>query len=325
MKEEKRISFPYALGTSGVRRELRPAPAWVRLAATFIRLLPVGRYRMMHTICRHPPPKFLMRMPAELGGYTFNCNLRDTISREVCFAGFYEPQETALVRSLLQPGMSFVDVGANWGYFTLLAASLVGRRGRVLSLEPDPRLFQILKENIDRNRLDQVMALQLAAASESGTLTLAGYDEGSDNFGVSRLVTGDGEGKGLFQVKADSLDSILEQHDLHSVDLLKMDIEGGEVLALAGLEESLQKRRVKRLLLELHPAQIAELGSSANTLMRKLQAAGYVAQTIDHSSRATRRAAYNKAKDPASWLRPFTIFDELDAWPHQLWTAPGVE
>src|SRR5579862_7639716 len=135
-----------------IKTKVRPAPKWVRLAAKIIRRLPAGRYRLIHGICRRPPDEFLMSMPAELGGYQFTCNLRDTISREVCFTGYYEPQETAIVRSILRPGMNFVDVGANWGYFTLLSASLVGANGRVLSLEPDPRLFLMLSENVRRSR-----------------------------------------------------------------------------------------------------------------------------------------------------------------------------
>lgn len=127
-------------------------PAWVRFCSVLIPHLPAGRYRLTHWLRRYAPPEFLMPMRTELGGYTFVCNLRDSISREVCFTGYYEPQETALVRSILRPGMNFVDVGANWGYFTLLAASLVGERGRVLSLEPDPRLFRKLSGNITRSR-----------------------------------------------------------------------------------------------------------------------------------------------------------------------------
>src|SRR6266566_1848196 len=141
---------------------LPQAPCWVRLSAALIRHLPAGRYRTMQKLPR-PCSAFLMHLPEEVGGYSFRCDLRDTISREVCFTGRYEPQETALGRSTWRPGMSFVDVGANWGYFTLLAASLVGTNGRVLSLEPDPRLFSILRDNIVRSGLNQVTALQLAA------------------------------------------------------------------------------------------------------------------------------------------------------------------
>ena len=304
---------------------LPPAPAWVRLTAAVIRHLPAGRYRAIHSLCPRPPAAFLMNMPEEMGGYLFSCDLRDTISREVCFTGRYEPQETALVRSILRPGMSFVDVGANWGYFTLLAASLVGSNGRVLSLEPDPRLFSILQENVTRGGLDQVTVLQLAAANEPGTLTLAGYTEDGGNFGISRIAAGANRQGRVFQVSSDSLDHILDQQGLSHVDLMKMDIEGAEAFAIAGLEESMTKGKVKRLLLELHPNEVAEYGSTISAVIEKLQSAGYRAWTIDHSPTTTREAAYQKEINVKALLRPLDSSGEYDAWPHQLWLAPGIE
>lgn len=304
---------------------LRPAPAWVRLAATVIRRLPAGRYRAIHRLCRRPPPAFLMRLPDEIGGSGFYCDLRDTISREVCFTGQYEPQETALVRSILRPGMTFVDVGANWGYFTLLAASLVGPAGCVLSLEPDPRLYPMLQDNVGRGALRQVVVSQLAAGHEAGTSTLAGYSENGGNFGVSRIVANSDGEECVFQVRSDSLDRILKQHEFSSIDLMKMDIEGAEAFAIAGLEDSLAEKRVKRLLLELHPVELAEHGSAVSVIVQKLQSAGYTGWTIDHSPAATRRAAYNKAMNIKTLLRPVVPSDKHDAWPHQLWLAPNVE
>jgi FkbM family methyltransferase len=300
------------------------APAWVRIAAPIVAHLPAGRYRAIRHLCHRRTAAFLMRMPKDLGGYSFQCDLRDAISRDVCFTGRYEPQETAIVKSILRSGMTFIDVGANWGYFTLLAASLVGKGGRVLSLEPDPRLFPILGENVARSELGQVTVLPIAAATERGMLTLAGYDESQENFGLSKLVTVESETKQTFQVKADSLDNILDYCRVDSVDLLKMDIEGAENFAIAGLKQSLLARRVKRLLLELHPVELAEHGSSAADVINSLHQAGYRAWTIDHSPAATRRAAYGKAMTLDLMLQPLSSSAELDQWPHQLWLAPGI-
>jgi len=304
--------------------DLPQAPAWVRFSAAVIRRLPAGRYRAMDILPR-PSSAFLMHMAEEVGGYPFHCDLRDTISREVCFTGCYEPQVSALVRSILRPGMSFVDVGANWGYFTLLAASLVGRSGRVLSLEPDPRLFSILQGNVSRGRLDYVTAMQLAASHESGIVSLTGYTEDGGNFGISRITQRSEKEEGVFQVNSDSLDSILKLHGMLSVDLMKMDIEGGEVFAIAGLDESLSNRKIKRLILELHPIQLAEHGSTVSAITDKLQSAGYKGWTIDHSQIATRETAYQKQIKPNRLLRPFDSADLYDDWPHHLWLAPGVE
>jgi FkbM family methyltransferase len=303
---------------------VQPAPRWISVSGRLLRLLPYGRYRLMHWIGRHSQSEFLVQMPKEFGGFTFRCNLRDTISREVCFTGQYEPQETALVRSILGPGMSFVDVGANWGYFTLLAAQMVGHNGRVFSLEPDPRLFMALEYNVKLSQLSQVTALQIAAAHETTTLTLAGYSETGNNFGVSRIVDKPNGQTQVFQVKADSLDHLLEQHEFKSVDLVKMDIEGAEGLALLGLAKSLYEKRVKRLLLELHPRLLAEHGSTAAAVIALLHEAGYEAWTIDHSSTANRQAAYKGRQILNTLLKPLDPYKPLDEWPHQLWLAPGI-
>src|SRR5437588_835666 len=69
---------------------------------------------------------------------------------------------------------------ANWGYFTLLAAHLASESGSVLALEPDPRLFQALWDNIRRNDLGQVAALELAAADQAGAIISRGYDACDD-------------------------------------------------------------------------------------------------------------------------------------------------
>jgi FkbM family methyltransferase len=288
-----------------------PAPVWVSLSAVLIRHLPAGRYRFTHWLRRYSPAEFLMPMRRELGGHAFICNLRDSISREVCFTGYYEPQETAIVRSILRPGMNFVDVGANWGYFTLLSASLVGEKGRVLSLEPDPRLFPMLCENIARSGLDHVTALQLAAADKARKRILAGYQENNDNFGISRIVSASNGHDYEFQVETDSLDHVLAQHHLESVDLMKMDIEGAEAFAISGLGDSLRNTRVKRLLLELHPVQLAEHGSDIAKLIQTLHAAGYRAWTIDHSLAATRYAAYETRVNVAELLRSLSMSDHL--------------
>ncbi|HKR00434.1 MAG TPA: FkbM family methyltransferase [Pyrinomonadaceae bacterium] len=307
------------------RADLSPAPSWVRPAATLIRHLPAGRYRIINRICRQPPRIFLTNLPRESGGYSFQCDLRDAIAREVCFTGRYEPQETALIRAILRPGMSFVDVGANWGYFTLVAAHLVGREGRVISFEPDPRLFPILQENIDDNELDQVTALQIAVADQTGTLTLAGYDEATGNFGLSRLVSSNTVTSNMFCVATRPLDSVLEELNLEFIDLLKMDIEGAEGLALNGLERALSNLRIGRLLLELHPSQLAEHGQSVEEVISHLQDHGYQAWAVDHSHAATRLAAYSKQIEARTLLRAFNVRRDLKEWPHLLWVMPGLE
>jgi hypothetical protein len=108
------------------------------------------------------------------------------------------------------------------------------------------------------------------------------------------------------------------------IDLLKMDIEGGEAAAIAGMRHLLAERGVRRLLLELHPSELAELGTTVHDVDAVLAGAGYRGFTIDHAPATTRRVAYGRQHAVATLLRPLHPGQAIDAWPHQLWLAPGV-
>jgi FkbM family methyltransferase len=301
----------------------RPAPRWVRLAAGLVRRLPAGRYRLTHWLGRRPGPPFLATTPAAVGGFSFVCDLRDSIAREVCFTGQYEPQETALLRQLLGPGQTFVDVGANWGYFTFLAAALTGPAGRIVSLEPDPRLFALLQANLRHNGLGRVTALPVAAADRADTLRLAGFDAAGGNWGQSRLANADAAAS--FLVPTTLLDAALDRLGVVAIDVLKMDIEGAEDLALRGMADGLSRHRYRHVLLEVHPALLAERGRTFEQTVAPLTAAGYRPWRIDHSPAATRRAAYRPATRLADLLTPTAAGEPLDLWPHLLWVSPEAK
>jgi len=260
-----------------------------------------------------------------LGGSSFTCNPRDGYSAHAFFAGIYEPQETAIVQAVLAPGATFVDVGANWGYFTLLAASRVGPRGSVVALEPDPRMCNALRANVALNRLTNVTMLEVAATERGGSVRLLGFDPSAGNYGVSRVTSESVERPGTFTVAAKALDDVLVGLGLTRVSLLKMDIEGGEIRALAGLRRSLETGVVERLLLEVHPRQLEEAGGSVREVFELLERAGFRGWRVDHSPRATRRAAYARHLNVRSYLLPFDRRQPLDPWPHMLWAQRNVE
>ncbi len=287
-------------------------PAWVPAASAIIRRMPAGRYRAIQAICgRVRPAPFWRDIP---GGGEFLCDLRDSIAREVCFTGQYEPQETLLVRRILGPGAVFVDVGANWGYFSLLAARIVGPAGRVISLEPDPRNFARLASNARRGGGAHWTTHEAAAAARDGALELAGYDESGDNFGVSRIAA-----EGGYRVPARRLDEFLNELSIGRTDLVKMDIEGYEDEALDGMAQGLREGRYRRILLELHPALLAERGRDAARVCAMLATAGYRGWAVDHSPRATSDFAYGRAGDVSALLRPLDA-GKLGDWPHTLWS-----
>lgn len=298
------------------------SPLWVRLCSGIIRTLPVGRYKAIHALSRFTPPPFLGSWTDDDCEIRFVCDLRDMITREVCFAGVYEPHIRAMLRLLLEPPATFVDVGANWGYFTLLSSKLVGSEGRVISIEPDPRVFPVLEQNVALNDLTNVECLQQAASDGPGTVTLYGYDESTDNWGRSSISPGR-ESDVAFEVQAVSLDELLQP--VGRIDVMKMDIEGAEAKAVPGCESLLHAARIGVLLLEFHPQEIERLGQAVDSLTEILGAHGYRGHVIDDSLAATREFAYRRRVNPDVLLSPYREGMNLNERPQTIWTAPGVK
>jgi FkbM family methyltransferase len=298
------------------------APLWASLLAKISRRLPAGKYRIIGWLRRSYSKPFVATMPQELGGYKFHCVTHDNVASRVFFAGCYEPQESAFARSVLRPGMSFVDVGANWGFFTLMAAHLVGTTGRVVSLEPDPRAFLKLKANIERNRLEQVRIFELAATDRNGDWILALQDETVLHLGTSRLIQNESAAPATCAVRSRPLDSLLDEAGVDGVDLIKIDVEGAEDMVLAGMEAGLERHRYRSLILELHPPQLAERKRTISEVVQALLGQGYRGFGLDHSPVTQRRAGYHPRLHVREFIQP--LKEALaDPWPHTVWLSPG--
>jgi len=176
-----------------------------------------------------------------------------------------DPTE-AFVRSLLRPGDAFVDVGANVGTISALAAGLVGEAGRVVAIEPHPRTFAYLQRTIAANELTNVVCLQRACGAAPGVVGLTDQRRKDDNNRVDET----GSGRAVQMV---TLGSVLRDLSLDTVSLLKIDVEGfeGEVLRGLGSEAS----RVAALYVEVIEANAHRFGDSVSALTTMLHALGF--------------------------------------------------
>ena len=303
--------------------ELRPAPAWANLAANLTRRLPRAKSRLIAWMCEGSNRRFLARMAPELGGYEFDCSLRDMISRQVFFAGCFAAQEIAFLRGMLTSGMSFVDVGANWGLFTLVASHLVGNVGRVIALEPDPRLARKLRFNLEHNQLNQVEVLEVAASDRDGECILAGNDPEAESWAASRLVESSSSDEPSFRVRSSRLDDLMDEAALDRVHLVKIDVEGAEDLVLAGMETGLARHRYERILLELHPRLLAERSRSMGDVTSLLAGKGYTGYALDCSPNASRKAYYYPWRHFSEFIVPLERAMD-DAYPHTVWISPDL-
>jgi len=149
----------------------------------------------------------------------------------------YEPELKAFLHKLA-PGSVVVDLGANIGAYTLRAARAIGAESLVFAVEPIPSIFQNLLENISINRFSNVVALNSAAGEASGVARL---NLGASGYNASSIVRPE-SGESI-EVDVISMDDILEKYDVKRLDLVKMDIEGAEAMAIRGMRSSLRRFR----------------------------------------------------------------------------------
>lgn len=300
---------------------LPPPPLWFRAARAAVRRLPAGRFVAFDRLARRISGPFLDRLGPEAGGYRYRCDLRHLIARETCLTGRYAPLEGALVRAFLAPGDTFVDVGANFGYFTLMGAAAVGPAGRVVAVEADPRMSAELGANVALNALERVTVVEAAASDAEGTARLSGFRVDGGNWGVSSIAA-ELDGAVAVDVPCAPLDALLDRAGVDGVALAKIDVEGAEGRVLAGMAEGVRRRRYRRVMVELHPWLFADYPAFWAEADGAMRAAGYRAWLLDGSPDNLRRTLYGAAAVPR--------LASVDAappgeWPHVLWAAPGAE
>jgi FkbM family methyltransferase len=214
--------------------------------------------------------------------------------------GPLERDNLDLVRSVVGPGAVAVDVGANVGLYTLALACAVGPGGVVHALEPDPANFRLLARATAK--LPQVRALRAAATDRSGTVSL---HVSPLNRGDHRLAAAVGENRETLLVPGITLDDLLAPQP--QVSFVKLDIQGAEALALAGMSATLARNPDVAVLCELCPSLLEAAGSSAADVVRRLGAAGLAPFLVGRRGR-TRRVSAREACETAAGLGYVEVF-----------------
>jgi len=209
----------------------------------------------------------------------------------------YEPYTTELFKRAVKPGAIVLDIGAQFGYYSLLAAKLVGPEGRVFAFEPAPSNFEILKRNIQVNNYTHIIyPVQKAVGNKQGKITLFLYEH-SDSHGMFRHP--EAAVKGAISVEAISIDEFLRGQP---VDVIKMDIEGNEPFALEGMKETISRSNNLILFTEFAPFFLRRGGTKPEDYLTQLERLGFDVQLIDEHSRCLRPVTedFFRTDDP-SW------------------------
>lgn len=203
--------------------------------------------------------------------FTVQPSLADPVTEQIVHYGVWEPVETAIMLRLLAPGMTVVDIGANLGYHAVIASRMVGPGGRVIAFEPEPRNHALLTDNLRRNHCANVEAHRKAVSDETGrsvTLYLA-----ADNLGDHRIFPDPEEaGRGHATVVTTTVDAVVDGAPVHFV---KMDIQGAEGHALAGMEQTLRGNDDIVILFEFWPYGLRRASTTPEHVLENLAAAGF--------------------------------------------------
>jgi len=173
---------------------------------------------------------------------------KEVVSEIIRRSGTYEPIETQLMISSLNEGGIFVDVGANIGWYTIIASKIVGQTGNVLAFEPDPTNFELLKKNCALNGLKNVELINQALSDKSDSEFLY---RSSNNFGDHRLYASEEEREKIV-VGTLTLDNLIESRGLKNIQTIKVDTQGSEPKILRGMQRYI-KREKPVIFLEFWP------------------------------------------------------------------------
>ena len=188
------------------------------------------------------------------------------IARSLINTGAWEAYETELFCQVIKPHMTIVDVGAYFGYYSLIGAKFLNGTGRVIAFEPVPRNYQLLLKNIQQNQFKNIVPVQKALSDTKGTreLFLDARNYGNCSFS-ERSVS---QSLSPIAVETVTLDSYLKELAIQRVDLLKIDVEGAEYLVLEGAKETLQQTQY--VLMEFSPEAIRNLNQDPAMFLEKL-------------------------------------------------------
>lgn len=201
--------------------------------------------------------------------------------------GVYEPFETELLEKLIKKDMTVVNIGANIGYYALIAANRVGQNGKVYAFEPEPNNYKFLVRNIEINGYKNIAPIQAAVSDKKGILKLFldRSNVGNPSLAEQNIV----EKNGFVKIETNSLDNFIEKYDKDlKVDVLIMDTQGAEGLILDGAKKILGRNRGLLIVMEFWPYGLHNMGTDAIGLLKKVEDLGFKIEVIEEENKRIR-------------------------------------
>lgn len=205
---------------------------------------------------------------ADVQGHKMFLDSKDSLG--LSGLGIYEPFETELFRKEIKKGDVVLDIGANIGYYTLIAAKLVGENGQVYAFEPDPDNFALLEKNVEINGYKNVVLVQKAVSNKTGKIKLYLCE---DNKGDHRIYNSH-DGRQSIEIEAIRLDDYFKDYN-GKIDFIKIDIQGAEEGAIQGMLNLLEKNKTVKIVTEFWPIGLRRFGIEPEEYLKLLWKHGF--------------------------------------------------
>ena len=221
-------------------------------------------------------------LTTQWGGMLFVDTRDALLAPSLLLQGLWEPDVTKWLTSTLKPGDVFVDIGANVGYFSLLASSLVGPNGGVVAVEAHPRMAELLRRNIVANRIG-ASTWHRAAWSHRELLTFHMRTNFAANSSAGSLDSASladlGDTEELTEVQGVPVDDLLDH--MHRIDVIKIDVEGAETRVMQGLTRTIAANPEVTIMFEWSPGQMKMLSDDPQDLISAFTDLGFRFRMID--------------------------------------------
>lgn len=211
-------------------------------------------------------------------GGRFRLDLEDQVQRCIYCFGVWEPVNTRVVMALLRPGDVFVDLGANVGYFSILASERVGPHGQVVAIEPATSRQEKLRENLVLSQCTNVAVVGAAVGSHEGTALL--HLGRATHMGQSSILPIENS-TGAYEVRVATLPELVAPDLLRRSRVIKIDVEGLEQDVLDGLAPRFADLpHDGAIIMEVSPQRLESVGRTAKDLLELLASWGYIAYLV---------------------------------------------
>lgn len=227
-------------------------------------------------------------------------NEKDVVVSGALSLGVYEKFEIATFRQSLKSGMTVLDIGAHIGYYSIIAAYHVGDSGRVFSFEPEPENFVSLQRNISANNFRNIQSFQYAISNRNGNenFYIAQENKASHTFAKNDTA------EDCIQVATITVDNFCKSKNIRNVDIIKMDIEGAEGLALEGMKDTLRHNPHICMFTEFYPEMLQKIGYKPIDFLASLVGLGFSIfeinneterlEEVDNLEKFMRKMVYSK-------------------------------